>query len=182
MCNLNNLSLGISGANMLRNTFEGYAQNKANYEYQKARNSLIIANYERQARDANNSYAEAQRVNSIKKQQNYLQNLQAKSTLLAGKASSGVNGTSLDNLYRGYDRATAVNNYLYAKDLYNKGLSNNDRLSTLRASAVNSLTDLSKYRYSGASALLNGASDLFGGWGNYMIKRTKITELPIDTL
>lgn len=174
MCNLNNLALGIiNNEGLIRDTANAYAQDKINSEYQKTRNSFIMTQFNQQARDLNNSYAQEQRNNSIQKQQNYLKNLQAKSTLLAGKASSGINGNSVENLFRGFDRATAVNNYLYAKDLNDKGLLYDDRLSRLRYSALNSITKQSYYQPQGTSTLLSNISGWFGNSRNSLIRQSK---------
>ena len=161
MCNIGAVGLGLQGIGML-SSYNAAKQEKAAYaEYQALSTQATLDNFIQQTRAINNRYIEESQATTAQKQEIYLQNLQAKASAQASAASSGIEGISLDNLFRGYDRATAVSNYTAAKNLQMKGLQYNDELDSLRVQAINSINLQQQYSgVSPASTLISGVGGL----------------------
>ncbi|MCD7779670.1 MAG: hypothetical protein LUH05_03235 [Candidatus Gastranaerophilales bacterium] len=132
-------------------SYRTYVQNQVN---------STLDNYRYQSRALNNAYSEEMEQANQENHQAYLANLQSKAAAQASAASSGVEGSSLDSLFAGYDRASAISNYLTERNLRNKGLQYNDNLDSLRTSALSSLYGLSGYTNTTASTLLSGVGSL----------------------
>lgn len=161
MCNINTVGLGLQAASNLSKVNNAYQHNAMQLEYQSAKNKAILENLAQKTKDLNNSYASDYEANVLKRQENYIKNLQAKASVQARMASKGLDGNSINNMYLGYERANAVNNYLFARDLQLSGLQYGDKLSALRASAVQNLNTEYPYRYSTTSSILSGSNGLF---------------------
>ena len=71
--------------------------------------------------------------------------MKAKATAQASAASSGIEGLSIDNLFAGYDRATAVSDYTHARNLQMLGLEYNNQLDTYRNQALSSIYSMQPY-------------------------------------
>ena len=158
MCNINTMGLGLRAVS---NMSDANQYNAMQLEYQAAKNKAILENLAQKTKDLNNSYASDYEANVLKRQQDYIKNLQAKASVQASMASKGLAGNSINNMYLGYERANAVNNYLYARDLQLNGLQYGDKLSALRTSAVKSLDTEYPYRKSTTSSIFGGTSGLF---------------------
>ena len=106
-----------------------------------------------------------------------MQNLQSKATAMTSAAGNGVEGTSLDSLFMGYDRATAINNYMSDRELRLKGLQLDDNVDALRMQAISSLYDITYQPDKTASTLLSGMGDLISTYANnYANTKTTKTE------
>ena len=163
MCNTQAISLGLSGAEFVTDKFYTYKQDQDYIDYQNERNKNIMTNYVMQTKQLNNNYAAEQASNALQRQQDYLKNLQAKSSAQAAAAAAGINGNSIDNLFKGYDRISAVNNYISARDLQSKGIQYNDRLNNLRYSAAKAINTQQPYtaEYREVPMLLSQTGGLF---------------------
>lgn len=162
MCNIGAVGLGLQGVGLISQYNAAKKEQAAYAEYSTLSTQATLDNFIQQTRAINNRYIEETEATTAQKQEIYLQNLQAKATAQASAASSGIEGISLDELFRGYDRATAVSNYTAAKNLHWKGLQYNDELDGLRVQAINSIN--LQQQYSGASpssTLLSGIGGLF---------------------
>lgn len=133
---------------------------KAYTNYVQNQTEATLDNYRYQSKALNNAYSEETEQANQQNHQAYLSNLQSKAAAQASAASSGVEGSSLDSLFAGYDRASAISNYLTERNLRNKGLQYNDNLDSLRTSALSSLYGLSGYTNTMASTLLSGVGSL----------------------
>lgn len=103
-------------------------------------------------------------------QQSDLANRQAKATAEASALESGVSGNSIDSLLRGYDRATAINDYVSAKNIKYMGLQTKEEIKGLRARAINTINqaqidpnsiiepDLGANLLAGLNGAINGAA------------------------
>ena len=143
MCNIGAVGLGLQGAGMVGSSIAGMIEDRTNREYSNYRNQLINSNYARQTQQLNNSYAQEQLTNASQRQQAILRNMQLRASAQAKMASLGISGNTIDNLYRGYDRAMAMNDYLSARDLEMKGLAYNDKLGDLGYARLNTFNQYS---------------------------------------
>lgn len=162
MCNIGAVGLGLQGLGVINSYTAAKKEQAAYAEYKTLSTQATLDNFIQQTRAINNRYIEETEATAAQKQEIYLQNLQAKATAEASAATSGIEGISIDNLFRGYDRATAVSNYTAAKNLHWKGLQYNDELDSLRVQAINSIN--LQQQYTGASptsTLLSGIGGLF---------------------
>lgn len=174
MCNMNTVGLGLFRGNELSKQNEKLLKEQMQIEYQTRRNKAILDNLIQNSKELNNSYAMDYEENAAKRQEDYINNLQAKSTAQALMASKGLVGNSVENLYRGYDRALAVNNYLSARNLQTRGLYYNDKLNSLRKSAIDSIGPYYPAQYNFASTLLGSANRIFNDYEEYLNKNIKM--------
>lgn len=162
MCNVGAIGLGIQGAGVIGNYMAARQEKSAYSRYYSLQSQATLDNYIQQQRAIKNRYIEEEQATTAHKQEIYIENLQAKATAQASAATSGIEGISIENLFRGYDRATALSNYTAAKNLQMKGLQYNDELDSLRVQAINSIN--LQTQYTGASPM----STLLGGLGGLL--------------
>lgn len=166
MAYLSGIGLGLTAASTLGNYYAS-KQETANYEeYQKAQTQATLHNYIVNARSLNNRLAQEQEAANQKTQDTYIKNLQAKATAQASAAASGVEGSTIDNLFAGYDRANAITSYTAARNLHLKRLQYQDDLEGLRANAISSINMQQQY-------VDKSASVMWGGLGNLMSDYSK---------
>ena len=166
MCNVQTIGLGIQGAYSMNKTITAMLEDKQYNDYQEYKNQAVWDDYIRESRALNNSYSQEQLSNAVQRQQSYLQNIQQRATAQAHGSSAGLTGYSIDNLYRGYDRAAAYNNYLSQRNLQMKGLQYNDRLlNNLQYPTLNSLYG-NKYGYRYQNNTLKAASEMVPSFVN----------------
>lgn len=89
-----------------------------------------------------------------------IQNMQAKATAQASAAGSGITGSTIENLFHDYDRASAASNYVASRNLHLKGLQAVDEKEAAYIQAMNTIN--LQQQYSGGSMALS----LFSGFGN----------------
>ena len=169
--------LGMKAGSAIASTISAYQSAKAFKKFQKAQIASILDNNKYQLRALKNRYNEETEAINQERQAVYLQNLQAKATAMTSAAGNGVEGTSLDSLFMGYDRATAINNYMSDKELRLKGLQLDDNVDALRMQAISSLYDITYQPDKTASTLLSGMGDLISTYANnYANTKTTKTE------
>ena len=173
MCNINAFQaagLGLSAAGVIGNTVSSVQEARAYSKYSQAQTNSTLENYRYQTRALKNRYSEEVEAINQNRQSVYLENLQQRATAITRAASSGVEGNSLDSLFLGYERATAVNNYLTDRELRLKGLQLNDDADALRVNALNSVNSQSQYTNKTASTLLSGMGGLLSQYSESYLK------------
>ncbi len=171
---ISGIGLGLQGASVIGNYISDRQASSAYSDYQALQTQSTLNNYIQQTKAINTRYAQEQEATGLEVQQIYLKNLQAKATAQASAASSGVEGSTIENLFRGYDRASAVSNYVAAKNLQMKGMQYNEELESLRASAISSINLQQPYYSTGASTLLSGLGGMMSSYANYEERKDRI--------
>lgn len=174
MCNVAAIGLGLQGASLIGNFISDKQTSNSYNEYQALSTQSTISNYIQQSKAINNRYSEDKESSAYQTQQIYIENLQSKATAEASAAGSGVQGSTIDNLFRGYDRATAVSNYISARNLHIKGLQYIDELEGLRTKAVSAINLQQPYTSTGASTLLGGFGGLLSSFSNAQYKQEQL--------
>jgi hypothetical protein len=171
MCDVAAIGLGLQGVSIVGNFISDKQTANSYAEYQALSTQSTLSNYIQQSKAINNRYAEDKESSSYQQQQIYIQNLQAKATAEASAAGSGITGSTIETLFKGYDRATAVNNYVAARNLHIKGLQYTDELEGLRAKAISAINLQQPYTSTGVSTLLGGVGGLLTGYAGYNAQR-----------
>lgn len=140
--------------------FSAKKQKKAYAEYQEKTRQAAMEQYRYQTRAINNRFAEEEEASDLQLEQNMIQNMQAKATAQASAAGSGVTGSTIDNLFHDYDRASAASNYVAARNLHLKGLQAADEKEAAYIQAMNTIN--LQQQYTGGSMGLS----LLSGFGN----------------
>lgn len=165
MCNISAVGLGLQGLSVLGGAFSAHQQEKSYSNYQQVQTQAALNNYIQQSKRLNLRYAQEQEANAEERQQIQIENMKAKATAQASAASSGIEGITIDNLFAGYNRATAVSNYTHARNLNMLGLEYNNQLDAYRAQALSSIYSMSSYTGSTAgSTLLSGIGGMLTGY------------------
>lgn len=171
MCEVGAISLGLQGAGMVSGVLADNSAKSSYEDYQAATTAAALANFQQQSNSMNNRYAEEEQASAMQAQQISIANMKAKATAEASAAGSGITGSTIETLFNGYDRATAVSNFTAAKNLQMKKLSYNDNLEGLRAQAISTINTEQRYTSTGASKLLSGAGGILSGYGNYQTQQ-----------
>lgn len=174
MCNVGAIGLGISAAGIVSNYVSEQNTSASYSKYQALTTQATLTNYIQQTKAINNRYAEEQEATSAQKQQIYIQNLQAQATAEASAAGSGVTGSTIDTLFKGYDRATAVSNYTAARNLQLKGLQYSDELAGLKAQAISAINLEQPYIANSSSTLIGGLGGLLTGFSNMQLRQEQL--------
>lgn len=161
------IGLYAQAAGLFSGLFAERKQRKAYEEYQKLQAQATLTNYLYQTKALNNRYAEEKEASAVQQQQIYLQNLQAKATAQASAASAGVEGISIENLFKGYDRATAMSKYTAEKNLRMRGLQYDDEMDSLRINAINSINLQQPYTSNFGATLLGGLGQIMSNYSAY---------------
>lgn len=159
------VSLGIMAAGSIASTLFGASSArkaaKAQANLQIAQIKYALQNFSQQANANNTKYSQEQEAAYEQAQQIYLENLKAKSTAQTSSAGSGVAGNSIENLFKNYDRATALSNFITERNLRNLGWQYDSNYEALRANAINSIYGLQGYTGQSASSIISqGIFDL----------------------
>ena len=173
MCNVGAIGLGIQGASVIGNYITSKKEQTAYAEYQTLQTQATLSNYIQQVKSINNRYSEEAQASSLQKREIQIQNMKAKATAQASAASSGIEGITIENLFRGYDRDSAVSDYVAAKNLEIKGLQYNDEIEGMRAKAISSINLQQPYTGNPASTLLGGIGGMFTSYANYQSRKTQ---------
>ncbi len=160
MCNVGAVGLGMQAVGTVGSYISSNKEAAAYSKYQTLQTQAALNNYIQQSKSINNRYAEEQSASSMEQQEIALENMRAKATAQASAASSGVEGSSIEMLFRGYDRATAVSNYTAARNLQMKGLQYTNELDGLRIQAINAINGMEQHSGASASTLLGGIGGL----------------------
>ena len=161
MCEVATIGLAFSAVSAVGNFISKGAEQYQYAKYQELQSRAAIDNYIEQTKAINNRYAEEQEATARQKEDVYYQNLQKKATAQTSAATSGIQGSSINTLFAGYDRATAVNNYVAARNLQLKGLQYNEELDSMRVQAINAVNMQQPYTGGSAgSTLMSGVGGL----------------------
>lgn len=174
MCEVGAIGLGLQTAGTIGSFISDKQTASAYADYQALSAQSTVNNYIQQTKSINNRYAEEKESSALQTQQIYIQNLQAKATAQASAAGAGVQGSTIDTLFSGYDRATAVSNYVAAKNLQLKGLQYSDELEGLRTKAISAINMQQQYTSTGASTLLSGMGGLLTSFSNAQYKQEQL--------
>lgn len=169
MCNVAAIGLGLQGAGLIAGLKSNKQEQESYNNYQILSTQAALTNYIQQAKQVNLRYAQEMEASDTQREQIRIENMKAKATAQASAAASGVEGLSIDNLFMGYDRATAVSNYTHARNLQMLGLEFNNQLDTYRIQAINSINTMQQYNgASTSSTLLSGIGGLLSSYAkNY---------------
>lgn len=161
MCNPMVIGLAVSAAGSALSAVSSRSAEKEQAKANIAQTKFTLSNFAQQANSNNTRYAQEVEAANEQQQQIYLNNLKAKATAETSAAGNGVAGISIDNLFRGYDRTTALSNYMGEKNIRNMGLQYNDNYEALRANAINSLYGLPQINGDNtASTLMSSAGGI----------------------
>ena len=175
MCNIAAIGLGLQAVGTIGSVYANNQQQKAYSNYQTVQTQAALNNYIQQSKQLNLRYSQEQEANAEEREQIRIENLKAKATAQASAATSGIEGLTIDNLFAGYERATAVSNYTHAKNLEMLGLEYNNQLDAYRVQALNSINTMQQYTGAGtASTLLSGVGGLFSSYANYQTKQEQL--------
>lgn len=172
MCNIAAVGLGLQGLGVLSSAFSANQQQQAYAQYQSLQSQAALNNYIQQSKQLNTRYAQEQEASAEEREQIRIENMKSKATAQASAASSGIEGITIDNLFAGYDRATAVSNYTHARNLNMLGLEYNNQLDAYRTQALSTIYSMQPY--SGASAgttLLSGVGGMLSGYADMKWKQ-----------
>lgn len=159
MCNVGAVGLGMDIGGSFAGAIGELQSQKAFNEYSKLQTQSTLNNYINNTKLINNRYAEEQEAAYAETQDIYIKNLQAQATAQASAAGSGVEGISIENLFNGYDRATAVSDFTAARNLHYKKLQYREDLEGLRANALSSLYGQQRYTGNALTTFLSGMGD-----------------------
>ena len=168
MCNLAAAGLIMSGASTVFDMIGANQQQKAYANYQQLQSQAALNNYIQQSKQLNLRYTQEQEANAEERQQIHIENMKNKATAQASAASSGIEGITIDNLFAGYNRASAVSDYTHARNLDMLGLEYNNQLDAYRANALSSIYSIAPYTGATAgSTLLSGVGGMMSNYANY---------------
>jgi hypothetical protein len=142
--------------------FSNEKQKKAYAEYQEKTRQAAMEQYRYSTRAINNRLGEEAEAIALNQEQTMIKNLQAQATAKASAAGSGISGSTIDNLFHDYDRASAASNYVASRNLHLKGLQAADEKEAAYIQAMNTIN--LQQQYTGGSMGLS----LLSGFGNAM--------------
>ena len=137
-----------------------------NARYRALQTQSTLTNYIQQLNAVHTRINQEQQATALQKQQLAIENMKARATAQASAAASGVAGSTLDNLFQGYDRATAVNNYIASKNLHFKELQSYQEMMSYRASALSSIYNQTTYASKGVGSVLSGFGGLLSSYSD----------------
>lgn len=165
MCDIAAIGLGLQGVSTVFSAIGSRKQEKAYANAQIANINSALGNFRTNVNLNNTRFSQEQEAAQEQAQQIYLKNLQQKATAQTSAAGSGVAGVSIDNLFRGYDRTTALSNFISERNLRNMGMQYDENYESLRTNAINSIYGTQSY--TGA----NAGSTLLSGFGGILSSR-----------
>ena len=136
----------ISLASSVMDGFSNKKQKKAYEEYQEKTRQAAMEQYRYSTRAINNRLAEEEEASDLQLEQLQIKNMQAKATAQASAAGGGITGSTIDNLFKDYDRATAMNNYVASRNLHLKGLQADDEKEAAYIQAMNTINLQQQYQ------------------------------------
>ena len=147
----------IQLASSVMEGFSNQKQEKAYKEYQEKVRQAAMEQYRYSTRAINNRLGEEAEATALQKEQIMIKNLQAQATAKASAAGSGVTGSTIENLFHDYDKASAASNYVASRNLHLKGLQAADEKEAAYIQAMNTIN--LQQQYTGGSmglSLLSG--------------------------
>jgi len=168
------IAAGLMLASAVGNSLSAKKQEKAYAQYQAQQQAAAWENYRYTTRAITNRYAEEVESAKYQQQQLVIDNLKAQATAKASAASSGISGSTIDNLFNDYDRASAFSNFIASRNLYLKKLQSYDEMDAAFIQAKNVVN--TQQQYTGAdssSILLSGIGSAMSAWAG--AKTTGVT-------
>ena len=144
----------------------------ANKEYQAKQRAAAWANYQYQTRALRNRFSEEKESSAYEIEQINIKNMQAKATASTSAAEGGVSGSTIDNLFKDYDRANAASQYIAKRNLYLKGLQTSDAMDAAWIEANNVINNMQPYTSNVTSLLLSGFGNALSTYANTSWKNT----------
>lgn len=135
--------------------------------YQANQRKAAEENYREKVRSFHNRFNEEKEATAANLQTNMIQDMQAKATAQASVASSGVGGSTIENLFKDYDRAHAVSTYTAKRNLRLKGFQIDDNIAAARIEAMNVINNLQQYQGAGLGSLFSLFGDAFKTYSAY---------------
>lgn len=135
-------------------------------QYQALQTQSTINNYIQSLNAIHTRYTQESDATAFQKQEIAIQNMKARATAEASAASNGVEGSSLDMLFEGYDRATAIDNYIASRNLRAKELQSYQEMLGYRASALSSIYNQTPYQSNSTGAFLSGFGGLLSSYAD----------------
>ena len=142
-----------------------------NARYRALQTQSTLTNYIQQLNAVHTRINQEQQATALQKQQLAIENMKARATAQASAAANSVEGSTLDNLFQGYDRATAVNNYIASKNLHFKELQSYQEMMSYRASALSSIYNQTTYTSNGVGSVLSGFGGLLSSYSDMKWKQ-----------
>lgn len=164
------VSAGGAALTLLGNigNYVGERKTEKSYKtYQDRQRKAAEENYRQQVRSLHNRYNEEKEATANELQTNLIQNMQAKATAQASAASSGVSGSTIENMFKDYDRAHAVSTYTAKRNLRLKGLQTEDNIAAARIEALNVINNLQQYQGSSWGSLFSLFGNAFNTYSSY---------------
>ena len=162
-------------ASSVMDGFSSEKQKKAYAEYQEKTRKAAMEQYRYQTRAINNRLTEETESVALQKEQIMIQNLKAQATAKASAASSGITGSTIDNLFNDYDRATAASNYIASRNLHLKGLQAEDEKEAAYIQAMNTIN--LQQQYTGGSMGLSLLSGVGSAMSTYASSQNNLMNL-----
>ena len=131
--------------------------------------------YRYQTRAINNRLAEEEEASDLQLEQNMIQNMQAQATAKASAAGSGITGSTIENLFKDYDRAAAASNYVASRNLHLKGLQAADEKEAAYIQAMNTIN--LQQQYTGGSmglSLLSGIGTAMSSYSSGKVSQYQL--------
>ena len=150
-------------------------QEKAYKKYQEKTRKAAMEQYRYQTRAINNRLAEEEEASDLQLEQTMIQNMQAKATAQASAAGNGITGSTIENLFHDYDRASAANEYVAARNLHLKGLQAVDEKEAAYIQAMNTIN--LQQQYTGGSmwaSLLGGAGTAMSTYTSGQVTQSQL--------
>ena len=110
----------------------------------------------------NLQYQQQAEASSLESQMAWLENEEAQATAEASALENGLGGNSLSSLMRGYERASAINDFTAAKNLEMKGIQLKQDIKSLKAKAQSAINLGIPYNLSGGAGFSMTGSTLSG--------------------
>ncbi len=138
--------------------------------YQTRQRKAAEENYRQQVRSLHNRYNEEKEATAVDIQTNMIKNMQAKATAQASAASSGVRGSTIENMFNDYDKAHAVSTYTAKRNLHLKGLQTEENMYSARVEALNVINNLQQYQGSSWGSLFSLLGNAFNTYSSYKMQ------------
>lgn len=166
---------GLMAASAIGNSLSARKQEKAYKRYQQQQQAAAWENYRYQRRAIHNRYAEEVESAKYQQQELILQNLKSQATAKASAASMGITGSTIDNLFKDYDRATAASNYVASRNLYFKKLQSWDEMDAAYIQAKNVGMNIQPYTGTNwFAALLSGAGTAMSAYAGADFQKRQV--------
>lgn len=173
MSMFNSLWLGLQAGGILSKYLNSRRQDENYEQYRNLQTASILNNYEKQVAAIQEKYSQEAEALGWRNQQMMIENLKAKATAKTSAASSGIQGNSINKLFDGYDRATAVNNYITQRNLSMSANQYNANLESIRNQALSAINGETQYTSTGLAELIGGFGGLLSNYSNSEYKRNQ---------